>query len=135
MTNTLSFAGNLAADPELRYTPSGTPVANFTVIENRPKRTEAGEWEDGEPNSYRCQAWTGQAENLVESCRKGDRVVVTGTIFTDRWTDKESGEARTMQRVRVADVGFSLRYHTVQATKATRGNDGQQPPAQDEPPF
>lgn len=122
--STVTFAGNLAADPELRFTPSGRGVARFTVIENRRRRTEDGQgWEDAEPNVFRVQAWGSFAENVVESCGKGDRVHVTGSIVTDRWTDKETHEDRTAQHVKADEVSFSLRYHTVRATKATRSNN------------
>ncbi len=121
--STVTFAGNLAADPELRFTPSGRGVARFTVIENRRRRTEDGQgWEDAEPNVFRVQAWGSFAENVVESCGKGDRVHVTGSIVTDRWADKETREDRTAQHVKADEVSFSLRYHTVRATKATRSN-------------
>lgn len=121
--STITFAGNLAADPELRFTPSGRGVARFTVIENRRRRTEDGQgWEDAEPNVFRVQAWGSFAENVVESCGKGDRVHVTGSIVTDRWADKETREDRTAQHVKADEVSFSLRYHTVRATKATRSN-------------
>lgn len=125
---TITFAGNLAADPELRFTPSGRQVARFTVIENRRRRTEDGKgWEDAEPNVHRVQVWGSFAENVVESCQRGDRVTVTGEVRTDRWTDKESGQERTSQHVRADEVGFSLKYHTVRATKSTRSAD----PAED----
>jgi single-strand DNA-binding protein len=120
--SSITFAGNLAADPELRFTPSGRAVARFTVIENRRRRTEDGQgWEDAEPNVYRVQVWGSFAENVVESCGKGDRVHVTGSIVTDRWVDKDT-EDRTAQHVKADEVSFSLRYHTVRATKATRSN-------------
>jgi single-strand DNA-binding protein len=121
--SSITFAGNLAADPELRFTPSGRAVARFTVIENRRRRTEDGQgWEDAEPNVFRVQVWGSFAENVVESCGKGDRVHVTGSIVTDRWMDKETREDRTAQHVKADEVSFSLRYHTVRATKATRSN-------------
>lgn len=121
--SSITFAGNLAADPELRFTPSGRAVARLTVIENRRRRTEDGQgWEDAEPNVFRVQVWGSFAENVVESCAKGDRVHVTGSIVTDRWMDKETREDRTAQHVKADEVAFSLRYHTVRATKATKSN-------------
>lgn len=121
--SSITFAGNLAADPELRFTPSGRAVARFTIIENRRRRTEDGKgWEDAEPNVFRVQVWGSFAENVVESCGKGDRVHVTGNIVTDRWMDKETREDRTAQHVKADEVSFSLRYHTVRATKASQSN-------------
>lgn len=117
----ISIAGNLAADPEIRFTPGGIAVARLTVIENRRRRTDDGQgWEDSEPNDYRVQVWGSQAENVAESCGKGDRVVVVGSIVTDRWADKESGESRTAQYVKAAEVAVSLRYQTARVAKATR---------------
>ena len=122
--STITIVGNLAANPELRFTPTGRAVTRFTVIENRRRRTEDGQgWEDAEPNVFRVQAWGSFAENVVESCGKGDRVHVTGSIVTDRWADKETREDRTAQHVKADEVSFSLRYHTVRATKATRSNN------------
>ncbi|MFZ2503675.1 MAG: single-stranded DNA-binding protein [Nocardioides sp.] len=119
--STITFSGNLAADPELRFTPSGNQVANLTVLENRRRQDDrTGEWSDLEPNRYRVQVWGSTAVNIIDSARKGDRVVVVGTIVTDRWADKDTGEARTGQHVKATEVGFSLKYHTVKATKATR---------------
>jgi single-strand DNA-binding protein len=119
--STITFAGNLANEPELRFTPSGRQVVRLTVIENRRRKTEDGSgWEDTEPNVYRVQAWGNYAENITESCSKGDRVVVSGSVRTDRWTDKDSGDARTAQHVVADEVAFSLKFHTVRATKATR---------------
>lgn len=114
----ITFAGNLAADPELRFTPQGQPVARFRVIENRRKQNDAGEWEGSEPNVFRCEVWRSIAEHVAESCKKGDRITVAGHIVTERWNDKETNEARTAQKVTVDEVGFSLRYHTVKAEKA-----------------
>ena len=113
---TISFTGNLAADPELRHTQSGKTVVRFTVIENRRRRTADG-WVDAEPNVFRVEIWDQQAENVAASLRKGDRAHVDGRIVTDRWDDKDTGAPRTAQYVEADEVSFSLRFHTVQATK------------------
>lgn len=114
----ISFTGNLAADPELRHTQTGKAVARFTVIENRRRRTADG-WEDAEPNVFRVEVWNQQAENVAASLHKGDRAHVDGRIVTDRWDDKETGAPRTAQHVDADEVSFSLRFHTVTATKNT----------------
>lgn len=119
--STIAFAGNLAAEPEIRFTPSGAQVAKFTVIENRRRKTEDGKgWEDAEPNAFRVQAWDSLAVNIAESVHKGDRVMVEGSVVTDRWTDKDSNQERTAQHIRADEVAFSLKFHTVTATKAPR---------------
>lgn len=117
----INFAGNLATDPELRFTPGGIAVARVTVIENRRRRSAGGEgWEDCEPNVHRVQVWGSQAENVAESCAKGSRVVVVGVIATDRWADKETGESRTAQYVKAHEVAVSLRHHTARIARASR---------------
>lgn len=116
---TVTIIGNLAADPELRFTPSGKAVARYTVIENRNRRTDAGEWEQGEPNVFHAETWGQQGENLAESVTKGDRVFVTGQIFTDRWNDKETGEPRTMQKLRGDEVGPTLKWATAKPVKVS----------------
>ncbi len=129
---TITTAGNLTADPELRHTQSGRAVVRFTILENRRRRTADGQgWEDDEPNRFRIQAWGPLAENIAASVRKGDRVHISGRIITDRWTDKDSGETRTAQRVDADEVAFSLRWHTVTATKNDR--QASEPAPVDEP--
>lgn len=123
MSNNISFAGNLTDDPEIRFTPNGKQVATFVVLENRSRRDESGEWADSEPNRFRVQAWEGLAEHVAESVAKGDRVMVDGSITTDRWTDKDSGQARTSQIVKATEVGVSLKFHTARPIKATRGSE------------
>ncbi len=115
----VTITGNLAYDPEVRFTPTGKQVAQLVVIENRRRPTDEGGWEDAEPNTFRVEVWGRLVENIVESCHKGDRLVVIGTIVTDRWEDRESGDTRSAQRVRADEVAFSLKFHTVAATKNT----------------
>lgn len=123
MSNSISFTGNLTADPEVRFTPNGKQVATFIVLENRSRRDDAGEWADGEPNRYRVQVWEGLAEHVGESIVKGDRVMITGAIATERWTDKDSGQDRTSQVVKAAEVGVSLKFHTARPVKAIGGSE------------
>lgn len=118
--STITFAGNLTADPELRYTQNGRPVVHFTVIENRRRRTADGSFEEAEPNAFRVEAWGEQAENVATSCHKGDRLTIEGRIETNRWTDKDTEQERTAQQVTAVEVGSSLKYHTVTAQKAER---------------
>ena len=78
---TTTITGNLTADPELRYTPTGVAVANFSVASTpRSYDRASGEWRDGEPFYLRCTIWRQAAENLAESLRRGDRVIVTGRL-------------------------------------------------------
>lgn len=115
--STITITGNLAAEPEHRTTHTGRDVTTFRVIENVRRRSENG-WEDDEPNVYRVQAWGALGEHVAASCSMGDPVVVLGAMRTSRWTDKDTGTERTAPFVVADEVGFSLRFHTVTASKA-----------------
>jgi single-strand DNA-binding protein len=90
------------------------------VLVNERRLNGDGGWVDGEPTRHVVKAFKTLAENIVESLAKGDRVFVHGTVTTDSWIDKESGEKRTAQRVLAEVVGPSLRWATTRVTKTTR---------------
>lgn len=123
-TTVITFAGNLAADPELRFTPQGKPVANCRVLVNRRVRNGAGEWEDAEPTAHNVVVWGQPAENLAETAQRGDRVLVHGHVETETWDDRESGEKRTRQVVvvneRDGEIGASLTFASARLTKNQR---------------
>ena len=117
---TLTITGNLTADPELRYTPSGHAVAAFTVAASRRVyNSDSGQWEDGDTLFLRCSAWRHLAEHLTESLTKGIQVVVTGRL-KQRDYETTDGQKRTVYEVDVDDAGPSLRYATAKVVKATR---------------
>jgi single-strand DNA-binding protein len=121
MRTTVTFEGNLATDPELRYTGSGKQVVEFTVLVNeRRLNSDSGGWDDGEPTRHRVKAFKQLGENIAESLVKGDRVFVHGTVTTDIWTDKATGDKRTGQRILADIVGPSLRWATARITKTNR---------------
>ena len=140
----LTITGNLTADPELRFTPSGAAMTRFTVASTpRLFDQQAGQWRDGDPLFMSCTAWRDMAENIAESLHKGDRVVVTGRLRLSKWETPE-GEKRQQHQLDVEEIGASLRYAHVQVRKLTRaaapgGNSGGADPfasgAGDEPPF
>jgi single-strand DNA-binding protein len=148
----LTITGNLVADPELRYTPQGQPVARFRVASTpRYYDKASGEWKDGESLFLTCQAWKQLAEHVAESLERGTRVVVTGRLRQRSYETKDD-EKRTVYEVEVDDIGVSLRNATVKVSKTERtrtsgGNGGQRqaepdswaPEASssysDEPPF
>lgn len=122
---TITFTGNLAADPEVVSVPSGRQVTRLRVIENRRRQNpDTGEWEDAEPNAYRVQAWGGLGENAGQSLRKGVAVDVVGHIVTDRWSDKETGESRTSQVVVADRLAPSLEWQVAEVTKAPKKDPG-----------
>jgi len=117
---TLTIVGNLTADPELRFTPSGHAVADFTVASTpRNYDRDAGAWRDGEPLFLRCTAWRQLAEHTAESLTKGTRVIVTGRL-RQRSFELTEGGTRTVTELDVDDLGPSLRHSTARVTKTTR---------------
>ena len=139
-TTPITVVGNLTADPELRFTPSGAAVANFTVASTPRKfNKQTNEFEDGETLFMRCSVWREAAENVAESLARGVRVIVTGNLVSRSWEDKDTGQKRTVMEMQVDEVGPSLRYATAKVTKFDKGGQrqpqdsawGQQQPAGD----
>lgn len=119
---TITIVGNLTADPELRFTPSGAAVANFTVASTpRIYDRQTGEWKDGEALFLRCNIWREAAENVAESLTRGARVIVSGRLKQRSFETRE-GEKRTVIEVEVDEIGPSLRYATAKVNKAAMTN-------------
>jgi single-strand DNA-binding protein len=120
----LTLVGNLCADPELRFTPSGLAVAGFTVAATpRVLNKGTNEWEDGETLFMRCSVWRDAAEHVAASLHKGARVLVTGRLKSRPWTTDE-GEKRTSIELDVEEVGPSLRFATASVKRAERAGAG-----------
>jgi len=114
----ITLVGNLTADPELRFTQSGVPVADFTVASTpRIFDRASGEWKDGDALFLRCTLWRQPAENVAETLTKGARVIVTGRLRQRSYETRE-GEKRTVVEVDVEEIGPSLRYATARVTRA-----------------
>jgi single-strand DNA-binding protein len=117
----ITVVGNLTADPELRFTPSGAAVANFTVASTpRTFDRQSGEWKDGEALFMRCNVWRQPAENVAETLTRGMRVMVSGRLRQRSFETRE-GEKRTVVELEVDEVGPSLRYATAKVNKVSRG--------------
>ncbi|MGV9740767.1 single-stranded DNA-binding protein [Nocardia farcinica] len=120
----ITVIGNLTADPELRFTPAGQAVANFTVASTpRVFDRNTNEWKDGEALFLRCNIWREAAENVAESLTRGARVIVSGRLKQRSYETRE-GEKRTVVELEVDEVGPSLRYATAKVNKASRGGGG-----------
>lgn len=116
----ITVVGNLVADPELRFIPSGAAVANFRIASTpRTFNRETNQWEDGEALFLTCNCWRQMAENVAESLTKGMRVVVTGKLRQRSYQTKE-GENRTVFEVEVDEVGPSLKYASASVTRNPR---------------
>ena len=123
----ITIIGNLTADPEVRFTPSGAGVASFTVASTpRVFDRQAGEYKDGETLFMRCSIWREAAENVAESLKKGMRVIVQGRLVQRSFTTRE-GENRTVVEMQVDEIGPSLRYAKAQVTRQSpqQGNQNQ----------
>ena len=121
---TITVVGNLTADPELRFTPAGAAVANFTVASTpRTFDRQTNEWKDGEALFLRCNIWREAAENVAESLTKGTRVIVSGRLKQRSYDDRE-GNKRTVVELEVDEIGPSLKYATAKPTRTQRGGGG-----------
>ncbi|WP_018178871.1 single-stranded DNA-binding protein [Jongsikchunia kroppenstedtii] len=117
----ITVIGNLTADPELRFTPAGAAVANFTVASTpRTFDRQTNEWKDGEALFMRCSIWRDAAENVAESLTKGARVIVSGRLKQRSYETRE-GEKRTVVELECDEIGPSLKYATAKVNRASRG--------------
>lgn len=113
----ITVVGNLTEDPELRFTPSGAAVANFTIASTpRTFDRQANEWKDGETLFLRSSVWREAAENVAESLTKGMAVIAQGNLKARSYETRE-GEKRTSYELDVQDIGPSLRKATAVVTK------------------
>jgi single-strand DNA-binding protein len=120
----ITLIGNLTGDPELRFTPSGAAVANFTVAcTPRTLDRQSNEWKDGETLFISCAVWRQVAENVAESLTRGSRVVVTGRLKARSYDDRD-GNKRTVFECDVEEIGASMRYATLKISKTSRSDGG-----------
>ena len=121
---TITVIGNLVDDPELRFTPSGAPVANFRIASTpRTFDRQSNEWKDGDTLFLSCAVWRQAAENVAESLQRGMRVIVQGRLKSRQYETRE-GEKRTVFEIDVEEVGPSLRSASAKVTKTTRTGGG-----------
>ncbi len=117
----LTIIGNCVNDPELKFTPSGAAVVNFTVASTpRSFDKQTNEWKDSETLFMRCSAWKDLAENIAESLERGSRVIVTGRLKSRSFETKE-GEKRTVMELEADDVAPSLLRATAKVNRTQRG--------------
>lgn len=116
----ITIVGNLADDPELRFTASGKPVANFRVGVTEKFRTDSGEWKERDTSWFAVQCWQQLAEHVAESLNRGSRVIVSGTMRQRSYEDK-TGEKRYVWELHADAIGAELSYATAKIHKASRG--------------
>ena len=117
----VTIVGNLADDPELRYTQGGVAVVSVRVGSTpRTFNRTTSAWEDGETVWVRCTAWREVAENVAQSLTKGTRVVVTGRLKAPSAYQSAQGEARASLELEIEEIGPSLRYATAAISRRAR---------------
>lgn len=149
----ISIECRLAADPDLKFSQSGTAVARLRVVAaDRRRNEQSGEWEDGDTLWLDVTCFKQLAENVVESVAKGDLLLIQGKLKTEEWTDRESGQKRSKIAMIADTVAASLQFRTLPHAGATHAQRAANPvtqaygagdPAarsnpwagQDEPPF
>ena len=128
----LTIVGRLAADPELRYTPSGAGVANFRVISTARKLDKGtNKWVDGASVSFTVSAWRQLGENVAESLSKGSLVIVVGRL-EERSYEARDGATRYVIELQAEHIGASLQWDKVKILKAERSSASGRP-ADDDP--
>lgn len=117
---TITVVGNLTADPELRYTQSGLPVANLTIASTpRTFDKSTNEWKDAEPLFIRGSVWRKYAEHVAASLHKGAQVIATGRLVQRSYETKE-GEKRSSFELEIEHIGPALQYATATVVKASK---------------
>jgi single-strand DNA-binding protein len=121
--NHTTIVGNLVDDPELRFTNTGTAVANLRVAVTQ-RIQQDGQWRDGDTSFLKVNVWRGQAEHLADSLTKGDRVMVTGRLRQRSWETPE-GDKRSVTEIEADEVGASLKWATAKVERASQRGNGE----------
>ena len=121
--NFVQIIGNVTRDPELRFTTSGAAVCSFGIAWTPRRRNANGEWEDGETSFFNCSAWRDLGENIAASINKGNRVVVTGSVRSRDWEDRD-GNRRTSIEIDVDECSPSLRWAQARSERTERSGGG-----------
>ncbi len=121
-TNSVTLIGNLVEDPELRFTPSGVPMARLRFAVNRRWRDQSGEWQE-DTSYFGGTVWRDQAETVAESLTKGTRVIVVGRLEQRSW-ETQDGDKRSIVEIAIDEVGPSLRWATASVNRTSRGGGG-----------
>lgn len=115
----VTVIGNVVEDPDMRFLPNGTAVLTLKVISNsRYYNKNSGQWEEGNSFVAHCEVWRQQADNVVESVKKGTRVIVQGALNLRRFETKDGGTG-TILEIKQAEVAVSLRFAKAQVEKVT----------------
>lgn len=134
MANQLSFSGNLTSDPELHEFKNGSKVCRFDLAHNVRYQDSEGDWQDGTPIYVTCEARGYLADRVKDNLLRGNPVIVEGALSAQEWEDKETGQLRRKNILKVRDIAFDIRFHNVEATKASPNRDNPPVVADDDAP-
>lgn len=101
--NKVILIGNLGKDPDVKYTPSGVPVARFSIATNERYKDKSGEWQD-RTEWHSLVAWQRTAEIVGEYVKKGSKIYIEGRLQTSSWEDKQSGEKKYRTEIVIQDL-------------------------------
>ena len=132
MANWRSFSGNLTADPELFEFKSGSKVCRFDLAHNVRYQDSEGDWQDGTPIYVTCEARGYLADRVKDNLLRGNPVIVEGALSAKEWEDKDTGKMRRKNILKVRDIAFDIRFHNVEASKASPSRDNPPVVADDE---
>lgn len=124
MSQTMTIIGNLAAEPELKFTPNGKACVKFPVATSERYKDLKGQWESRNLTYWNVIAWDRMAENVTESLRKGDKVIVYGKAYTVSWEDKKTGEKRSRMEVTATEVAIGLSKVSAHIQRAEQPDKG-----------
>lgn len=129
----VTLVGNITRDPDLKFLPSGLAVAEFGMACRESKKNASGGYDEVDASFFDISVWGQMAENVVESCPKGTRVVVTGTLKQETW--EKDGQKRSKVKITADNVGPDLRWVTTQVAKnEQREGEAAKPSAVDDRP-
>jgi single-strand DNA-binding protein len=135
--NKVILVGNLGKDPEVKYTPSGVPVAKFSIATNERYKDKGGEWQD-RTEWHNLVAFQRTAEIVGEYLKKGSKVYIEGRLQTSNWEDKQSGEKKYRTEIIIQDLvllsgrGDGESEGRSRSTAASGGTMDQRPPHAEE---
>lgn len=132
MANWLSFSGNLTTDPKLMEFKDGSKVCNFDLARNPRWKDSNDNWQEGKPIYISCEARDFLAERVKDNLLRGNPVIVEGSLSAQEWEDKETGQPRRKNVLKVKDIAFDIRFHDVEATKVSSNRDNPPVVADDE---
>lgn len=137
MSAPITLTGRLGADPELRFSPSGTAIVRLSIVTSRRSKNEqTGEWADADTTWWDATAFRQLAENAASSLEKGMAVIAVGRVVQENWEDKQTGQKRSKLALKLDAIGPDLNRATARVEKtnsqAQQGSEQQRQAQQDQ---